>query len=335
MNERKIEEHLMELSRKKYVLEVLRDAFSQNISNKEILIEDYGLVAEEIDWFFNEVLKEEEELLASRLLPTVDRLIMEIEDRMLEIVSSQVRGMKIIMLNNWRELIGSKWMGSFSGREVERIDDNKAIIFTMEEKIWTNVRGEKNVLLIGPGTYYCKFYLRDTRGSITHAIPIHGVALPYETMNKAKRSPPLTYGKFSSHYRKYLINIALDYNLYDPEDSVRLKRMYTRIVYENLSLFELFLRTVRNMTDISESNIALLSALPDYFNRVLLTEGGYEKILDEKKGDVPGLMGYEAGLEKILKLTALNLGEILIMLKELKRRFINYGWEILQRILPR
>jgi len=336
MNEKKIEERLLELNKKRHILEVLRDAFSQNISNKDILMEDYGLLAEEIDWFFNEVLKEEEEeLLVSRLLPTVDRVIMEIEDEILEIMSSQVKGMRIIMLNDWRELIGSKWMGSFNGREVEKIEDDKVIVLITEEKLWTGVRGEKNILLIGPGIYYCKFHLKNMRGSITHHIPIHGVVLPYEIMNKARRSPPLTYGKFSSHYRKYLTSIALDYNLYDPEDSVRLKRIYTRIVYENLSLFEIFLKAVRSMTNLRESEIMLLSALPEYFNKILLTEEEYEKILTEKKGDIPGLMGYEPGLEKIFELASLNLGETLITLKELKRRFINYGWEIIQRILPR
>ncbi len=336
MKEEEVKERLLVLSKKRHVLEVLRDAFSQNISNREILMEDYGLLAEEIDWFFNEVLKgEEEEALVSRLLPTVDRVLMEIEDEILEIMSSQIKGMKMIMFNDWRELIGSKWMGTFNGREIEKIEDSKVIIFVSNEKVWSGVRGEKNTLLIGPGIYYCRFYLRNIRGSITHTTPIHGVILPNEIMTKARRSPPLTYGKFASHYRKYITSIALDYNLYDPEDAARLKRIYTRIMYENLSLFEMLLKSVRGMISLEASDIGLVSALPEYFNKIILTEEGYKRVLEEKKSDIPGLMGYEPGLEKIFELASLSLDETLITIKELKRRFINYGWEIIQRILPR
>ncbi len=329
-------EKLLALSNRRHVLEVLRDAFSQNISNKEILIEDYGLMPDEIEWFFSEVAQEEEDLMVSRLLPMIDRMIMEIDDEMLEIVSKEVAGIRIIILNNWKELIGSTWMGTFKGREIEKIEEDKLIILSSTGKEWRGIQSEENITLIGPGIYYCKFYLKDMKDFVTHYTHVHGVLLPKHILEKARRSPPLTYGKFSSHYRKYLTTIALDYNLYDPEDAARLKRIYTRIMYENLSVFEIFLKAIRSMTELDDpKNISMISALPDYFNKILVTKDRYERLLESDNIDVPGLMGYEPGIESVFEIASIDLGETLITLKELKNRFINYGWEVMKRLLPR
>lgn len=328
---------LVSLNKKRHVLEVLRDAFSQNISNKEILMEDYGLSPDEIKWFFKEVLlEEEEELLVSRLLPIVDRMIMEIEDKILEVISEHLKGMRIVIFNDWKDLIGSKWTGSFRGRGVERIEEDKVIIFTTEGKEWRGIGGEKNIVFIGPGIYYSKFYLKGMKDFVMHYVPIHGVILPSHILEKAQRSPPLTYGKFSSHYRKYITNISMDYNLYDPEDAARLKRIYTRIMYENLSIFEIFLKSVREMINIVETkDIRFISALPEYFNKILVTKENYERIVQSNEANIPGLMGYEAGIENILDAITVDLEETLIILKELKTRFMNYGWEVIKRVLPR
>jgi len=329
-------DELASLVEKRHVLEVLRDAFMHGISNQEILLEDYGILPEEIEWFYKEIVKEKD-VPTSRLLPIIDKTIMDINARIREIMSEQIKGLKIYIFNNWRELIGSVWTGAFKGREIEKIEDDKVVLLAAKEIPWRGLKGEENLLIAGLGIYYCKFYMTGTGEAITFYEGIHGVLLPQLIMEKAKRSPALTYGRFSTYYRKYLMTIFLDYNLLDPEDVSQLKRLYTRTMYENLSIFERFLSAIRSEIKIDEKqDIKLLSAVPEFFNRIITSNKGFKEGLEKYKGSIPGLMGYDPGIDKLLDMINItDLDEILIILKDVKDRFLRFGLEILKDVLPR
>jgi len=336
MPSKEINQVLVDLVKKRHILMVLRDAFTRNITNAEILADEYGILPEEIEWFFTEIVQERD-VPISRLLPILDKALLGINNKFRELLAENLRGTKIIIFEKWRELIGAQWKGVFRGQEINRIEDTKVIILSDLEHTWSSVRKEKNILIIGLGVYYCKFYLIKRPDPIYFVKPIHGVILPESIYSKALRSSPLIHGKFSDHFRKYLIRIYLDYNLYDPEDSALLKRLYARIIYENLSIFESFLRTIRDEILLEKpSEIEFLSAIPEFFNRILITKEKLEENEEYTQLGVPGLLGYEATIDSLIDSFRIgNLDSILTTLQNKKRKFIKFGWEVLKELMPK
>jgi len=328
-------DYLISLIRKRNILEVLRDAFLRGITNRDILIEDYGLLSEEIEWFFKEYVKEEE-VPISRLLPIVDKAVMSINNQIKGLLSELIRGLRLNIFNRWRELIEAKWTGAFRGRIIQEIEDSKVILLVAKEIRQRDIVGGDNYLLLGPGIYYCKFYLSHTREPIIFTKPIHGIALSSHIYEKAIKSPILSHGRFSDHYRKYLYSIFLEYNLYEPEDATQLRRLYFRIFYENISIIESFLSAIREINVTDKDKLEILSALPEFFNRIIVSQQRMEEILEEAKGGLPGIMGYEPSLDKLIEVFKIrDLNEILIILQDAKERFMKYGWDIVKELLPR
>lgn len=329
-----INNEIVDFLRQRNILEVLREALLRNVTNKEILLSDYGITEEEINWFYSEIVGEKD-VPISRLLPIIDKALLLINEKLREIFSSQLKGYKVIIFNKWHELVEAKWVGTYRGRKVARIEDSKVILLVTKELEKRGVDRKYYRTLVGPGIYYSRFYLENSRHSVNYYVPIQGLIMSKRVLEKAKRSTSLTHGRFSDHYKKYLITIMLDYNLYDPDEASLLKRLYTRIAYENRSVFELFLKAIRDEKVENIEDLSFLSVLPEAFNRIIISESKFESIESALRGGIPGILGYEGTLDKIERIIGTSLDEILITVKDARKRFIMFGWEIIKDFMPK
>ena len=335
MIEYKDNSDIRSLIEKRRILEVLRDAFTKNITDKEILKQDYGLIDDEIAWFWNEIVREKN-VPVSRLLPILDRAMININNELKEIISSRLRGFRILIFTKWHELVGARWAGTFKGQAISKLIENKIIILSSREIFWRSVTEKENMLLIGPGVYYCRFYLPNMTQAISWFKGIHGLLLPTKILEKAMRSPPSVYGKLGHYYRSHLITVALDFYLRDPDEAQQLKKLYIRIINENMSLFEIFLKNLREMKIEGINDLEILSALPELFNKILITEKRLEVLREEIEEGLPGLMGYEPALLRLTDLwNYVKTEEIISIINDTKDKFVKFGWEILTDLFPK
>ena len=331
------DEKIVALIEKKRVLEVIKDAMTKNITDIPVLRRDFGLSDDEINWFLSEVAHGKIETV-SHMIPLIDRKLTEIKNELLTEFSRMLEGYKIYLFTDWRRLIRATWAGAYRGKNVLSIEDSKIIILSIDERILKSITGTEYIFILGPGVYYVKFMLEGYPSPIEYSRVIHSIIMPVDLFSRAKSSPSRTFGKFAGYYRKYLATILLDFYWSMPNEAKSLARLYARIINENKSMFELFLKAIRKSetAPATEDDLEFLSLMKESYNRIITTPRRLRYLADEIEAGIPGMLGFEGTLNKFKDLWAIiSVPEVLRKLNDAQQKFIKYGWDILLEITPR
>jgi len=330
-----LERRLLDLINKERVLEVIRD-FLSNIQTLRELEKAPSLSPEEINWLFKEIIKNEK-MSIPLVRTTLDRELINIRREIIAIKASLLKDLRLFIFPNWRELVRARWTGAFKKKVISRIMDSRVVLLAAKEKKWRTVYGQDAILLLGPGVYHCQFSLKGTPHPVSFFKPIHGILLPYSAYEEALSSPPKIISEFFEGIKQLLYIIDLSLENIDPSRRTFVSRIYSRVLSEVSMPVRAFLKSIRDsrMAPSDVNDLEFLSALPESFNRILITDKKFLKIPeDEAEGGLPGLVGYDPSLHKIKELTEdFPLDEMLKNIRIARERFLKYGWEILMQYL--
>ena len=335
-DELSIEERIKELNYQERILEVIKDAVMNNITNPDVLREDYGLTENEIEWFFSEVVKEKFYTTPSQILPLVEKKMTEIRKKLKKLRGEALRDLKAIIFPNWRKLISARFPGLYYGKMIRAISRNSIILIGYKENYWQDIYGNENAAIFGLGFFYCEFVPATSNTVLNHFEVIHGILMPKAILDKAKNSAPVIRGRFSENYREFYGLIKLDY-YNEPATSRRfLEGLYARIAREYKTLISKAAELIRDDSIVPKDldSLVLLSALPESFNKLLVTSNKIEELEEKVERGIPGLMGYDPSLEKMNDfLRNIKVEHIIDEINHIRTTFLKYGWDVLSSLV--
>ncbi|MHA1616069.1 MAG: hypothetical protein ACTSX9_02030 [Candidatus Njordarchaeales archaeon] len=326
-----LERKLIDLTNKERVLETLRDLLL-DIRTLEEIKKTQFLTREEVEWFFSEIVKSEKTSV-SMARTILDRELARIRHEISTIKRELMQGLKLIIFPKWRDLVQAKWMGAFKGRVISRIIDSKVILLSSKEITWQTVYGRDAILILGPGVYYCKFYLKNAKEPITYSKLIHGVLMLYTTYETALSSPPKIVSEVSERIRQLVYIIDFRTPGYNQTRSAFISRIYSRIFSEEKEVIREFFKMIRTGKSAPAviDDVEFLSALPETFNKILITEKKFlESPPEEIEGGLPGLVGYDPSLLKLKELSnKYSFDKMLKNIRDAREKFLRYSWDII------
>jgi len=268
----------------------------------------------------------------------IDAKINEIEAEILKEKAEIFKVFKLYIFYNWRKSIGARWPGLFKGRNIRAISKNLVIFWGVKEADWLDISGRECKAIFGFGTYFVEFVPQDIFETVTFSKNITGILITKKIFDEMLASPPRILGRFERMYREYISVIPMNHILKDPAAMNFLKGIFATSLLREKKIFLQFLKNLRKASEnkIDSKDFEFLSGLPEFHNKILVTEDRYSRILSggEEALSIPGLAGYEPKLDKLDDLLrVVNLNELSKVLNEAIKKTIKLLWSFLVSLI--
>ncbi len=271
-------------------------------------------------------------------IDNIKKQIDEIDDTLkkLRLAEMQERELNsLLILPSWSSVIGYKTKGFYLNRPVIELKRDTIVmlsydILTVKDKYDTEL-----AILTGPGILFTEFSI--SPGSYTTDYrEINMVLLPMLELRKLLTATPIFESDIDATVNELLS--ILPFNLIEEAYTKQalLRGVMTRnIFHPNKASVDTFMKVMNDPKSVNpKEGFKILSAHPEYFNRLLLTERP-----NEKSGDA-SLNVTSAGIASILTNGQSLLdelipsrkeqGELLLTFKEIKKQFNEIGRSLIQ-----
>ncbi len=220
---------------------------------KRQFVEDVKPILDQIN---EEIKTLEEKLKLARLR--------EIEDKNLN---------SLLIIPSWSELIGRKTLGFYLNRPVIEIRKDTIIMLNNEIEIVLDKLEQEIAMITGPGILFTEFSL-DKGKFITNVREINMLILPMELFEKMMNAPPIFEGEIHGSTINEMVTL-IPFSII--EEAYSIQAMLRGVISRNIFLpnkpaIDAFNNLIKDTHSFHVSNgYSILSAHPDYFNRLLLT----------------------------------------------------------------
>jgi len=313
----------------------IKEALLKGINDEDELKKAIGLSNDEII-----LLKHflETDSLVSIPPYKIDAKAFELEKKISEIKEKLFETYKMYIFYNWRKGIKARWLGLYRGKNIRAISRSVVIFISAKEISWFDIAGRECKGLIGNGLYFIEFVPEDVSETITFYKNIHGIMLTKKSYDELLVTPPRIIGRYEDMHRELISVIPLSQIMRDKSARNFLKGILVTTLLRDKHLFILFLENIRKISNqvIREKDLAFLSGLPDFHNKLMISSERYSEILEggEEALSIPGLAGYEPKLEKLNDfLSVISLEEIKEIVNSSSRKIIKYLWQLLLSLI--
>ncbi|MCY3410050.1 MAG: hypothetical protein INQ03_00305 [Candidatus Heimdallarchaeota archaeon] len=241
----------------------------------------------------------------------------------------------LLVLPSWSSIIGYKTKGFYLNRPVMELKRDTIVmlshdIITVKDKYDTEL-----ALLTGPGIFFTEFSI--SPGSyVTNAREVNVLLLPMLELRKLLSASPIFESDMDATVNE-LISI-LPFNLIEEAYTKQalLRGVITRnIFHPNKSSIDEFLKVMKDPKSVNPNEgFKILSAHPEYFNRMMLTQKpqkaeGDESINMTSAGIASILTNGQSLLDELIEDKA-QQAELLLTFKDIKNQFNDIGRRLLE-----
>lgn len=318
------------------MLKFLKKALLEGKIEDEEIIENLGVTLGEIKKI-KEVLGTKD-FLSSSSIYKIDAKTIEIESEIDALKEKLFTGMKLYIFYNWRKGLKARWPGLYKGKNIKAISNNVVIFLSSKEVEWRDIAQRDCRTLLGTGIYSIEFIPEDLNETIKYTLEIHGIHLTKKVLDEMQASPPRIKGRYEDMHRELISIIPLNKLIGDRPLRNYLKNILISALLKDRELFNSLLLSLRNNAkkSLKENDLLMLSSLPEFYNKILVTSKKYEQILSKGEASLsaPGLGGYEPKLDTLNDfLNVISLEQIVEFIKVPARMVTNHAWDMLLSFL--
>ncbi len=279
------------------------------------------------------------------IIKTIDEEIARIDKelklaRLREIEKKNLNSLLIIP--SWSALLEKKTLGFYLNRPVIEIRKDTIIMLNNEIEIVQDKLGVQLAMISGPGILFTEFSL-DKGKFITNVREINMVLLPMDHFEKLMNAPPIFEGDIHGSTINELITM-IPFSIIEEAYSIQamLRGVISRNIFlPNKAAIDAFNTVIKDPESFRPSHgFSILSAHPDYYNRLLLTGEGNPNAI--AKGDSSYSIS-SAGIASIINgRTLLNeiipdkqeQEKLLIKIRDVKFQYIQTGEKLIYDWIP-
>ncbi len=317
-------------------LQYLKTCLLEGITSEEEILKRTGMTRGEL--FRLKELLNVKDFSSTSLIYNIDVKISTLNDEIKELKFNLFQPYTLYIFYNWRKGLKVRWPGIYRGRNVRTISKSMVILLAHKEIQWTDVAGRECKGLIGSGIYFSEFIPEDVNETITFYRNIHGVLLTSKLLEELRDSPPRIVGRYESMHKELISIIPISAIIRDTSMRNYLKNILITTLLRSKDIYVKFLEALRDNAnrEVKTEDISFLSALPEFYNKIIMTSKSYESLIEEVQNNIsaPGLSGYEGKLETLNDfLKNISLDEIPKEIKKGATLIVNNGWELLTSLL--
>ncbi|MCR8454985.1 MAG: hypothetical protein QXJ52_01960 [Candidatus Korarchaeota archaeon] len=324
---------LVNLQDKLAALEVLENAIKSNRYDRTSLQKYFGLAESHIEFIFSlfPELKTNQKPPHNKLLETYRQYKAEYR----RIQAKMLQGMELWIFPKFRSLVGAVCKGMFEGRPISDIIDSLVVILV--PSIENNIlllhmfSGEKCVGIFGLGSYIVKFTPEVAKEPTIFLLPIDAIIMDLNFYELALNSPKkLSIPKYSDFVREHVIRIPLA----QVAESDFVLRLFAPVMRDISEYLLSYLKVIGSLPKGQTlDDVQILSAWRGAMNKILVTREKFDRILEEVKKGIPGLMGYEGILDKLDELPLVKAEFAHISSKWIAwARFVVAGYDLIESL---
>ena len=274
----------------------------------------------------------------SSIIYRIDAKNVDLENQINELKSQMFQSFKIYIFYNWRKGIKARWPGLYRGKNIRAISRNIIIFLSSKEIEWYDISERKCRTLIGSGLYFTEFVPEDVNETVTYQKELHGIHLTQKVLDELLTSPPRIKGRFEDMHREFISIIPLSKVIKDRSMRNYLKSILVTTLLKDKNIFKYFLQVLRNRAKdgVKREELIMLSSLPEFYNKLLITSTLYDKItgMGEEMLSVPGLAGYEPKLDTLIDfLKEQSLEDIVKAIEVSAKLVTRNAWEFLYALI--
>ncbi len=247
----------------------------------------------------------------------------------------------IIIIPSWSKVIGKKTLGFYLNRPVTEIRRDTIVMLNHEIQVVQDKLGEQIALITGPGILFTEFSL-DPGKFITNVREINMLVFPIDIFNKMMNAPPIFEGNIHGSTINEMITL-IPFSIIEEAYSIQalLRGIISRnIFHPNKAAIDSFNSLVKQPDSFHISHgFSILSAHPDYFNRLLITGNNPNA---KTKGDSSyslssaGIASIIAGDKLLSELIPSQKDQenILIRIRDIKKEYLSTGEKLIYDWMP-
>ena len=336
MGYQNLQNEILTLESLKHGLQYVKIAILEGISKEDEIIKRTGLTRGEL--FRVKELLQTDNLSSQSILYVIDQKTSELDEKIRELKYDLFQTYTLYIFYNWRKGLKVRWPGIYRGRNIRTVSKNMILLISRKTVNWNDVAGRDCIGLIGNGIYYAEFIPEDVNETVNFYLPIHGVLITKKLLDEFAASPPRIVGKYEKMHKELISRIPLSPLIKDEVMKNYLKNILISTLLKTKDIYEKFLEVIRENANkgVDEDKLSFISALPEFYNKILVTSKHYESLMDVPSGSIsaPGLGGYEGKLETLSDfLKNISLTEVTEEVQKSAMMIVNEGWRLLTSLI--
>jgi len=323
---------ILKLYRQIDALQYLKEAFEQGIKEEDDIIKSIGLTPDEV-LEIKSIL--DTDILTSSLIDKIDNKRSDLNKELNRKLGVFLANSIIYIYHDWRKALKARWPGIYRNEPVRSVLKSRVLFLSVLEVKWKDIAKRDCVGYFGAGVYSTEFVPSHSEKTIDRHVPIDGILLTKNLLNEIFASPPRVIGSGASIHRELISRIVLGEIISNPRLKTQTISLFMSIGLKGKSDSIEFLKSIRSsiLSRKSKKDLVFLSALPDFYNKFIVSEEKFMKLMETDIKGEPGVAGYEGALEKLNDLyKIMELDTILNRIREGIKKTLRFVWNELMML---
>lgn len=318
---------ILKLYRQIDALQYLKEAFELGIGEEDEVIKSVGFTPDEV-LEIKSVL--DTDLLTPSLLNKLDAKKSEINKELNKKLGVFLADSILYIYHDWRKALKARWPGIYRNEPVRSVLKSRVIFLSVLEVRWKDIANRDCVGYFGAGVYSTEFVASHSEKAIDRHVPIDGILITKNLLNEIFASPPRVIGSGGSVHRELISRIVVGELLSNPRLKTQTISLFMSIGLKGKSDSIEFLNAIRSSALLEKKGkeLVFLSALPDFYNKLIVSEEKFMELMESDIKGEPGVAGYEGALEKLNDLyNVMDLDMILNKIREGIKKTLRFVWD--------